>query len=124
MDTKGLTCHRKVVKDQIPDGKEAKDESIVPHGGSRGAASRRFVLHRIAFRRSYPKSIRAGKMALARLDLYAGCHDLCFSLAMPEPRSFLPRRRGAVDWLASGQSVEGLFRRYRRLLHGAELPAR
>ena len=41
--------------------------------------------------RSYPKSLRSGKMALARMDLYSGDDGLGLSLAVPQPRPFLPR---------------------------------
>ena len=65
--------------------------------------------------RSYPTSLRPGKMALARLDLHACRHRLGVPRAVPQPRPFLPRCRGPVDRLAVGERSEAVLRRDGRL---------
>ena len=62
-------------------------------------------------------------MALARLDLHACGNSMGFSLAMPQPRSFLLRCGGSVDRLAVGLRPEAVLGRHRGLLYGAgDLP--
>ena len=61
--------------------------------------------------RSYRKSLRYGKMALARLDLHSRRDGLGLSFAMPQPRPFLPRCGSSVDRLAGGLRFEALFGR-------------
>lgn len=124
MDIKGLSCHKGVVKDQIQNGKEAKNGSLVLRRSSGCSSSRRFILRRIAQRRSYRKCLWFRKMALARLDLHAHSDRLGFSLAVPQPRSFLSRRGGAAHRLARRTRAEALLGRDGRLLHGTQRSAR
>ena len=69
------------------------------------------------------KAFGAARCALARLDLHACGDRMGLSLAMPQPRPFLPRCRGPADCLACGTRPEALFGRHRGLLHGAKRSA-
>ena len=77
----------------------------------------RFVLCGPALGRSYPGGVWQSKMALARLGLHAGCHDLGVSRRVPQCGSFVPRGGGGLDCLAIGGGLEApLFRRDGSLL--------
>jgi hypothetical protein len=46
---------RIVVRNQIPDGKEAKDDLFYSHNGCASSSAGRFILFRIAIVRCHPK---------------------------------------------------------------------
>ena len=73
---------------------------------SERSPTRQFVLRHVALPRSYRKSLWEGKVALARLDLYSCGHGLGLPLAVPQPRPFLPRCRGAADRLAGARGLK------------------
>jgi len=100
-------------------GKEAKDGPVFSRSGCGGSPARRPVLCRIASTRSYPESLRCGKIVLARLGVFARGNRMGLSLAMPQPGPFLPRRRGPADCLAFVARCCAMLGRHRSLLYGA-----
>ncbi len=122
--TKKASLVKRGCENQIPQWQGGQRWFIVSRRGGGGSPPRRLVLRRVASPRSYPKSVRHGKMALARLDLHAGGNRMGLSLAMPQPRPFLPRCRGPADCLACGARLPALLGRHGGLLHGAERSAR
>ena len=92
--TKKASLVKRGVQTNSPMARRPKMVPLVSCRGRGGSTTRRLVLCRVASARSYRKSLRQGKMALAGLGLYAGGDRLGLSLAMPQSRSFLPRCRG------------------------------
>jgi hypothetical protein len=117
--TKKVSLAKRVFYNNHP-GNEANDGPRFSRSGCGGSPTRRPVFCRIASGRSYPRSLRRGKIVLARLGLHTRSDRMGLSFAMSQPRSFLPRCGGPVDRLASGARPSALFGRRGGLLHGAK----
>lgn len=102
-----------------PQGKEADHGCRFSSRGGRRSSAGRVALRLPVVRGSYPPGLRCGKMVLARLDLFSGRRAVGVSVAMLESRSFVHRGRGPAHRLAIVVRTEAVFRRHRRLLHGA-----
>jgi hypothetical protein len=116
MDEKGLSCHKRVMNNQYPNGKEAKDDSFFSRCCGGGSATRRLVLRRVAFPRSHPHSVRERKSSMARLDLHARSNRMDISFAMSQPGSFLSRSCGLSSGVAIDARALALFGRDRGIL--------
>ena len=102
--TKKASLVKRVLSTTTP-GKEAKDGSSFRRAVAEARRHGDLVLRRVASPRSYPKSLRQGKMALARLDLHARGDRMGLSLAMPQSRTIPAAMpwRGLIAWrLAQG----------------------
>ena len=104
MDRKGLSCHKGLLQ-PIPQWQGGQRWFIRFAPRWRKLVGTATCTSPHASPRSYRKSLRCRKMALARLDLHAGGNGMGLSLAMPQPRPFLPRCGGPADCLASGRGL-------------------